>query len=110
HRRFVRTDQGWVSAAVIRIAEAQPAPAGIAAGEHCVDVEVRHTTLIAFEGTQPVYATVVSTGRSGHITTRGEFRVWIKLATETMSNADSPQTDNTVTVYSVEHVPWVMFF
>lgn len=110
HRRVVRTDQGWVSAAVIRVPDVTVPPTATRADERWVDVDVRKQILVAFEGVRPVYATVVSSGRSGHLTARGEFRVWIKLATQTMSNTGSAQVDTIASVYSVERVPWVMFF
>jgi lipoprotein-anchoring transpeptidase ErfK/SrfK len=36
--------------------------------------------------------------------------VWVKLATTDMSNADDDALDTVTHIYSVERVPWVMFF
>jgi lipoprotein-anchoring transpeptidase ErfK/SrfK len=80
------------------------------ANERWVDIDTRAQVLVAYEGTRPVYFTLVSSGRRGFDTRRGEFRAWVKLATTDMSNADDPDLDTSTRVYSVERVPWVLFF
>jgi lipoprotein-anchoring transpeptidase ErfK/SrfK len=57
-----------------------------------------------------VFATLVSTGRSGNETAAGEHRVWSKLATTDMSNADDVELSSATALYTVARVPWVMFF
>ena len=56
---------------------------GAATGERWIDVDVASQTLVAYEGTRPVFTTLVSTGRATreHATPVGTFRIWIKLAT-----------------------------
>ena len=39
-------------------------PADLAAGEKWIDVNLTRKTLVAFEGDKPVFATLVSPGRS----------------------------------------------
>lgn len=107
---LLRVDEGWLPASALRRVAAVSPPADLATDERWVDIDLRRQILVAFEGTRPVYTTLVSSGASAHPTGRGEYRVWVKLATTDMSNADSDTLDTATHVYSVERVPWVMFF
>jgi hypothetical protein len=86
---------------------APPSEAGT--GERWIDVELGSQTLVVYDGTRPVFATLVSTGRAGpaHTTPTGTFRIWVKLAEDTMD--DLPQTDQESN-YAIEGVPWVQYF
>ncbi|MCA9575252.1 MAG: L,D-transpeptidase [Myxococcales bacterium] len=83
-------------------------PAEVRAGERWLDVSVADQVLVAYEGTRPVFVTLVSTGREGrhHRTPLGVHAIWIKLAYSDMSNlgADTPNE------YAIEDVPWVQYF
>ena len=84
---------------------------GAASGERWIDVHLASQTLVAYEGSRAVFATVVSTGRAGNVTPKGTFRIWVKLRSTTMSNADDPaETTDEAATYSIEDVPWVQFF
>jgi L,D-transpeptidase catalytic domain len=84
---------------------------GAATHERWVDVHLANETLVAYDGTTPVFATLVSTGRgpqgSESATPVGVHRVWVKLAASTMDNAER---DDVGKHYSMEDVPWVQFF
>jgi hypothetical protein len=105
-----RTPRGWIDARHVHVASTATAPANVRPGERWVDLDTRAQVLVAYEGARPVYFTLVSTGRRGFDTGRGEFRAWVKLASTDMSNADDPALDTATRVYSVERVPWVLFF
>jgi lipoprotein-anchoring transpeptidase ErfK/SrfK len=109
-QRVLRTDGGWLPARAVRRPEVPEAPADVGATERWVDVDTRRQLLVAFEGRRPVYAALVSSGRPGHATTRGTFRVWVKLAASDMSNLNNATVDSATRLYSVARVPWVMFF
>lgn len=109
-REVLRTDQGWLPSRLLRIPEVPPPSDDTGTEERWVDIDTRRQILVAFEGARPVYAALVSTGRPGHPTRRGTFRVWVKLATGDMSNTDDETVDSATRVYSVERVPWVMYF
>ena len=108
---FYRTREGFfVRGRHSSVIEATSPPAGLAPGEHWVDVNLDRQALVAYEGERPVFATVVSTGRRGRgeanfETVRGDFRVEAKHRTTTM-DGDTPSGG----VYSIEDVPWVMYF
>ncbi len=86
-------------------------PEGIDPTERWIDVDLATQTLVAYEGTTPIFATLVSTGRgkegSDTGTPRGTYRVWVKLRSTTMANVED---ENAESHYSLEEVPWVLFF
>jgi lipoprotein-anchoring transpeptidase ErfK/SrfK len=97
---------------VTRIAARQP-PNEIQEGEKWIDVDIEHQTLVAYEGSQPVYATLISSGRvkekgnpqKDFETPTGSFRILSKHISHTMDGdqaVDGP--------YSIEDVPYVMYF
>ncbi len=85
--------------------------AAMARGERWIDVELATQTLVAYEGTRPVFATMVSTGLgpqgSDTATPRGVHRIWVKLLTSTMDNLEHEEAEQH---YSIEDVPYVQFF
>jgi hypothetical protein len=70
-----------------------------------LDIDLDAQILVAYEGSTPTYATLVSTGRILHRTPTGVFRITRKLAERTMkSMADSDD------LYTVDSVPWTAYF
>jgi lipoprotein-anchoring transpeptidase ErfK/SrfK len=107
-----RTTSGfWVRTVDVMIATPQP-PSDLGDREKWIDVDLGRQLLVAFEGTHPVYATRVSSGRRypwdpthDHPTPTGTFRIYEKHVSTTMDGdvaSDGP--------YSIEDVPWVMYF
>lgn len=97
----------------VRRIEPREKPPEVADDEKWLDVDLSAQTLIAYVGSRPVYATLVSTGRVRDVldpqknfeTPSGEFRVLSKHRTATMDGdlaIDGP--------YSIEDVPYVMYF
>lgn len=76
-----------------------------------VDVSIRRQTLVAYEGAQPVYATLVSTGADGLLdaethraTVQGDFLIHTKHVTSTMdSDVEGDE-------YDLHDVPYVQYF
>ncbi|MEO6418016.1 MAG: L,D-transpeptidase [Polyangiaceae bacterium] len=109
---FHETTSGFFVRAVDLKLATPEKPADLAPGEKWIDVDLPRQMLIAFEGDHPVYGTLVSSGRRtpwdpehDHPTPTGTFRIYEKHVTATMDGdvaADGP--------YSIEDVPWVMFF
>jgi hypothetical protein len=69
-----------------------------------VDVDVGEQVLVTYRGSEPQYATLVSSGR-GSPTPLGDYPVWAKVASMDMANQD--YEDNP---YLVQGVPWVVLF
>jgi hypothetical protein len=101
----------WVRLADLKVARPAP-PADLRPGEKWVDVDLTRQALVAFEGTRPVFATLISSGRRNpqdkekdFPTPTGSYRIREKHVTTTMDGdvaSDGP--------YSIEDVPWVMYF
>jgi len=94
----------WIDAGDARLAEAAPPPPLIKEGERWFDVDSDRQILIAYEGTYPVYATLISSGTKETPTETGLFRIWKKV-TETDMRGLSGEDP-----YSVATVPWTQFF
>jgi hypothetical protein len=105
------TAGGWVRLADLLVAHTEP-PADLGASEKWIDVDLEHQTLVAFEGKTPVYTTRISSGRRvpwdpehDRPTPTGTYRIYEKHISATMDGdvaSDGP--------YSIEDVPWVMYF
>ena len=111
---YVETSEGtWVKSAHVRITEPGAPPAGLASDERWIEVDLSSQTLIAYVGTRPVYATMISSGKQSkikekdHRTPTGEFRVREEHITTTMDGDGSAAGD---LPYSIEDVPYVMYY
>ncbi len=110
------TEGWWMRGADGTYTDPGPPPEGLAPGEKWVDVNLSRQSLVAFEGTVPVFASLVSTGRHArdpsdrahdHRTVQGIFRVREKHLATTM-DGDGPAPGDMP--YSIEDVPYVMYF
>ncbi|MBI5959156.1 MAG: L,D-transpeptidase [Chloroflexi bacterium] len=68
-------------------------------------VDLYEQVMVAYEEDQPVFATLVSSGLEDWATNEGLFNVWSRQVNGHMSGAEG-QAD----FYSLENVPWVMYF
>lgn len=106
-------DGSWVKSSHLRIAQASAPPADVAPNERWLDVAVSSQTLVAYQGSEPKYATLVSTGKESsvkekdHRTPRGEWRIREKHLTTTMDGDGTAAGD---LPYSIEDVPFAAFF
>jgi lipoprotein-anchoring transpeptidase ErfK/SrfK len=93
--------------------EARAKPDEVLADEKWIDIDLGAQSLIAYVGSRPVYATLISSGRikdeldpqKNFETPAGTFRILSKHLTATMDGdhaLDGP--------YSIEDVPYVMYF
>ncbi len=82
-----------------------PPPEGTPDGAQWIDVDTRQQVLAVYEGEQPVYATMVSTGKSLG-SPLGLFRVYDKMVATHMEGRPYADYDP----YFVENVPWTMHF
>ena len=101
---YVVTGLGDIPRGDVRIARRISRPKGVGAGERWIHIDLSEQTLTAYQGDTPVFVTLVSTGRPGHDTVRGLFRVQRKYVTKTMRGADADGP------YDVQEVPWTMYF
>lgn len=105
----VETDAGprYLRAWFASVAERIDRPDGVAEDEPWVHVDLSEQTLVLYQGDEPVYATLVSTGVEEHETPTGLFEIRRKHVTDTMSNIGPDAGDDR---YSIEDVPWTQYF
>jgi hypothetical protein len=103
----------WVAASVLRRIEQRKGFPSVATGDRkWIDISIRDQSLVAYEGTRPVFATLVSTGRGEladpektEATVRGTFMVYFKTVSSTM-DGDEDKSDS----YALQDVPFVQYF
>jgi len=105
---LIAPDQ-WVEQSYLSVVTADPPPPGVGPGEQWIEIDLFEQTLAAYEGERMVYATLISSGRSGPTWTEsGLFRIWYKTRAGKMSNPDAEDGDPDW--YFLEDVPWSMYF
>lgn len=102
---YLRSDQ------VIHLRKYKNAPKWARQGKKWIDVSLLRQALVAYEGTEPVYATIVSTGAGGigdpeetHATVQGAFLVHTKHLSVTMDGDDAGDE------FDLRDVPYVQYF
>ena len=106
-------DSGWVAAAGSRLLKKRKSwPSFAKAKRKWIDISIKRQSLVAYEGKQPVYATLVSTGRGGLgdpdevlATVRGTFMIHSKHVSATM-DGDDDKSDS----FNLRDVPFVQYF
>jgi hypothetical protein len=109
---FETVDGYWLSdREVSRLDPARRMPKWGKNGERWIDINVTKQTLVAYDGTKPVFATLVSTGEAGlgdpeqsKATKRGIFRIDRKHVTETMDS------DEVGEEFELRDIPYVQYF
>src|SRR5262249_39111874 len=94
-RMVERRDGTWLPSADLKTAAKSSKLPGWARGSSkWIDVSIQNQVLVLYEGAQPVYVTLVSTGKDGLgdptktlSTPTGQFRIYQKHITTTMDSA-----------------------
>ena len=89
----------------VRVARKVPRPKAIGDDDRWVHIDLDEQLFVAYEGDEPRYTSLVSTGVEGHSTPTGVYRVQRKYLTKTMKGPD-----DTHGRYRVEEIPWVMYY
>ncbi|HEV8547873.1 MAG TPA: L,D-transpeptidase [Polyangiaceae bacterium] len=101
----------WLRARDMTEPVVRPPPEEIRPGERWLDVDLARQVLVAYRGEQPLFATLVSTGRGAPgtelATPPGLHRIWVKLRTSDMDNLENLEAARN---YAIQAVPWVMYF
>lgn len=104
--RYVEGPRGMIIPAdAVRVARVVARPKEIPADAKWIHVDLSQQALVAYEGSKPLFATLVSSGRRGYEPPTGIFRVESKHIKTTM---DGP--DPTEGWYEVQEVPWTMYY
>ena len=101
--------EGWIKTAELARPKRTDPPEGVGPNERWIDIDVSQQVLVAYEGAEPRFATLVSTGRNTKQseTPLGVFQIWVKLEYSDMSDIERTDVDKN---YSIQDVPWVQFF
>lgn len=100
---LVGPDQ-WIEQRSLAIPKLVERPEEVTA-ERWVGVDLYEQTLVAYEGTVPVFATLIASGLPNWDTREGVFDVWARVERDGMSGATGAPD-----AYALESVPWVMYF
>ena len=104
--RFVRIGSGqWVAKQDLRIPQFSSRPTMSGPDERWIDIDLKRQIAVAYQGSKPVFTTLVSTGKGGHQTPAGEFRVQRKIWRTTMNSRAGARDQ-----YSVADIPWAIYF
>lgn len=109
---YETTDGQWISDRhASRIEPAKNMPGWGNAGEKWIDINLTKQTMMLYEGTDPVFVTLISSGEAGledpeHTTAtkRGIFRIHTKHVTATMASAEIGEE------FELQDVPYVQYF
>jgi lipoprotein-anchoring transpeptidase ErfK/SrfK len=99
------TTWGWLTSTPV-LANSQPEAIAQTmnslrdAGKHWIEIDLANQHLIAWEGKQEAYTTIVSTGKPTTPTHPGVFNILSKHLTDRMRGAD----------YDIPDVPYVMYY
>jgi len=102
------TDGKYVRAGDLRRSTYLDPPAPVGPHEVWFDVDTSQQVLVAYRGDEPIFATLISSGRRQHATPHGTYRIWAKLVSDRMANEEPEDPDEKP--YYLEDVPWVMYF
>jgi hypothetical protein len=112
-KTFLRlADERYVEATKVFTRTAAPPPAGLLRpNERYIDVDLGAQVLTVYEGETALFSTLISSGRgtgdSEEATPLGEHRLWVKLVSSDMDNLENEEASR---YYSMQAVPWVMYF
>ena len=98
----------WVEQSTVGRVDVDPPPEGVPAGVKWIEVDIYEQTIAAYEGERMVYASLISSGRTGTATPPGLYQLWAKIREGKMSNPNAP--DGSPSYYYIEDVPWTMYF
>lgn len=105
---YWETDEGfWLRSLDATKTEPGPMPEKLGPKEKWIDVNLTRQTIVAFEGEAPVFATILSSGRQGHETPAGSYRIREKHIAATMDGDAESASDGP---YSIQDVPYIQYF
>jgi hypothetical protein len=105
---FHKLESGlYVKSWFLAVAERIKRPKEVPADSPWVHVNLEQQTLVAYEGDEPVFATLVSSGLPDHATPVGLFQIRQKYVANGMSDLGPEAGDDR---YSIDDVPWTQYF
>jgi hypothetical protein len=103
---WLPVEDGWVRASEVRRWERIAPPSEFGAHQKWIDVDLDAQIVTMYEGADPVFVTLVTTGRSGESKTpTGTFEIGRKKAIGDLKSKPGVRRP-----YFVGDVPWIQFF
>lgn len=106
---YLHVQGGWMRARDVALPTLSARPASVADGERWIDIDLTSQTLVAYEGDDAVFATLISAGVGAEKTTfatpPGQHRIRAKLLGATMDNLEHQG----VVPYFYEEVPFTQY-
>lgn len=107
-KTYLQLAEGWIEQDKGTVViEKEPRPEGVPAGTRWGLVDLTGQYVVAYDGDQPVYATLISSGRAGakgaFWTVTGSFRLTRKYRNKTMEGSPFGEP------YIVHDVPWPQY-
>ena len=107
-KTYVMSDEGvLVRDPAVRLIHTVPRPESVTEHDRWVHIDLSQQSLVAYEGDTPVFVTLVSSGKEHFETPQGLFQIQSKHVSTTM---DMSSDENPEGAYSIEDVPWTMYF
>lgn len=78
----------------------------LSAYDKWIEVDLSEQRTTAYERATPIRSFTVATGVRGHETVKGEFAIWLRVRTQTMSGGSKADGS----YYSIPNVEWVSYF
>jgi len=97
-------DNQWVKQVQVAMIKPVERPEGVNT-ERWVSVDLFEQVLIAYEGTRPVFSTMVSSGMADWPTNEGLFNIYVRFQRTVMAGAYGLPD-----FYYLQEVPWTMYF
>ncbi|MBN2723454.1 MAG: L,D-transpeptidase [Deltaproteobacteria bacterium] len=104
HRYLLTSDNVYINEKHLRIIIFSKPPSYVK-NSRWIEVNKSQQTLVAYQGSNPVFMTLVSTGINGRETPTGIFRIFYKRAFQDISRKNGNTYTN-----RFESVPWVQYF
>jgi len=97
----------WIEKRLISLVYPRTSPPEGVTSHRWVDINLYEQTIVAYEGTRILFATVLSSGLDPFWTRPGLFSIYEKLETTPMSGSFEVDRSD---YYYLEDVPWTMYF
>jgi hypothetical protein len=88
----------------VRIVDRTKRPSGVGKSDKWIHIDLTEQAMIAYEGDEPVFATLISSGRAGFHTPTGLWQIRRKYDTKTMRGQGETAP------YEVQDVPWALYY
>jgi hypothetical protein len=102
--KWIRLADGWVPKGAVAIVKPQERPKRVPEGDRWILVDLSEQLAVAYQGDAPVYATIVSTGKTDAKTPIGTWRVGAKHRSARMSGGTG------ASYHFLADVPWIQYY